>query len=148
MVDTELTVLKGILRKAAECAQEVPESMQASAFSAAVQMLQAPLLESPRHVHASKVKASTALREKEVPQPTQPTKRKVRGPQTAISDLIGTDYFRDKRTGADVSKFLKESRGLNYEGKQVAKSLLRLVQAQKLSREKLADGGYTYQKPS
>jgi hypothetical protein len=124
------------LNEAAAVVADLPENLQASAFAVVFPLVYRPSAEARAQPQA-RVAAKTRL--------TPPTPRRTNGPKSAISALRGEGFFRTPRTVEELGKVIKDSRGHDFEGRQLSTALLRLLRAGEFQRSRNDSGEYCYQ---
>jgi hypothetical protein len=66
------------------------------------------------------------------------------GSLAMISELLGSGFFKQPRTIADIVAHCAASRGHHYKANECSPALLRLLRDEKLERQKNKDGQYEY----
>jgi len=142
--------LKEAFQQAATLAAVVPEHLQPTAFSKAVDEIlgDGRGRGAPKRVPARAIRART----KEVTRPRSSGtsgRRATRGgagPQTAIEGMISEGFFDSPQPLARIIQSMEEERGYHFLRRRVATAVLRLLRAKQLVRSKNTDGDYEYRR--
>jgi hypothetical protein len=67
-----------------------------------------------------------------------------KSPKTAIEDLVGENYFAQRRNISEVTEYLKVNRALNFSNGALQMALNRLVQNKQMQRGKNAESQFEY----
>lgn len=136
MAPNEEMEFRTALNEAAAVVADLPENLQASAFAVVFPLVYRP---------SRGAKVQPQLRVAGKPRVTAVTPRQTAGPKSAINALRGEGFFRTPRTVEELGKVIKDSRGHDFEGRQLSTALLRLLRAGELQRSRNDSGEYCYQ---
>jgi hypothetical protein len=72
------------------------------------------------------------------------TKRRRRGPKSALEDLVGEGFFSEARTINDAQEQLRHKKGLTFTLQELAPAFVRLLRERQLDRDRNDSGHYEY----
>ncbi len=144
--------LKEAFQQAATLAAVVPEHLQPTAFSKAVDEILGDGRGREAGKRASARPNGFGARKAMRPRSSGHANRRSparagAGPQTAIEGMIDEGFFDNPQPLARIIQSMEEERGYHFLRRRVATAVLRLLRAHRLVRSKTADGDYEYRRP-